>query len=130
MVNNPGQTRNPNETKPSWRLLSAAGDPTREAILALLGRGPMPAGRIAAGFRMTRPAVSRHLRILRESGWLVEERRGRHRVYRLARPALSTLLAWVNELARPPIRPEARPAVAPAAGRPRELSDDWAPWSD
>jgi DNA-binding transcriptional ArsR family regulator len=105
------------------------GDATREAIVLQLQRGPLPAGRIAAGFRMTRPAVSRHLRILRQAGWVVEERDGRHRYYRLARPALAAALEWLNGLARPGgARTETR--SAPAAGaKPRDAAEDWAPWS-
>ena len=121
--------RNVNETQIAWRLLEAAGDSTRESILKRLGTGPLPAGRIAAGFRMTRPAVSRHLRILREAGWLTEERRGRHRVYRLAQPAILAVLAWLNGLTRPSSRPESRPTPTGTL-KPREGGEGWAPWSD
>jgi DNA-binding transcriptional ArsR family regulator len=116
--------------QPTWALLSAAGDPTREAILRLLGAGALPAGRIAARFEMTRPAVSRHLRILRESGWVIEERRGRHRVYRLAQPPLTALVNWIEELSRRPARPEPRLAPVQPLARPRETAESWAPWSD
>jgi DNA-binding transcriptional ArsR family regulator len=117
-------------SQPTWALLSAAGDSTREAILRLLGAGALPAGRIAARFEMTRPAVSRHLRILRQSGWVIEERRGRHRVYRLAQPPLTALVNWIDELSRRPVRPEPRPAPAQPLARPRESAESWAPWSD
>jgi DNA-binding transcriptional ArsR family regulator len=117
-------------SQPAWILLSAAGDSTREAILRLLGAGALPAGRIAARFQMTRPAVSRHLRILRESGWVIEERRGRHRVYRLAQPPLTALVNWIEELSRRPVRQEPRIAPAAPLPRPREVGEGWAPWSD
>lgn len=79
---------------------------------------------------MSRPAVSRHLRVLREAGWVVEDRDGRNRVYRLASPALAAALRRLNELVRPGQRPDSRPPVAGGTGRPREAGDDWAPWSD
>ncbi len=130
MFTNETATRRQLITQPTWTLFAALGDATREAIVRQLQRGPLPAGRIAAGFRMTRPAVSRHLRILREAGWVIEERHGRHRLYRLARPALAAALDWLNGLVQPGgLRADARPA--PAAGpKPREANPDWAPWSD
>jgi len=80
----------------------AIADPTRRAILALLGRrGETTAGAIAAAFpRMTRPAVSRHLRILRESGLVVVHASGRERRYALDVRALHELhRSWFEQFA-------------------------------
>ena len=61
----------------------AMGDPTRrEILLALLEKGPSPVHEIAGRFDCTRPAISRHLRILKEAGLVETERRGRWTVYR------------------------------------------------
>src|SRR6185437_9483365 len=54
----------------------AVADPTRRAILDRLRRGAAPATEIAAGFRISRPAVSRHLRVLRDARLVREQRRG------------------------------------------------------
>lgn len=77
----------------------AVADPTRRAILDLLRDGEAPVAQIAAGFDMTRPAVSRHLRILREAQ-LVRERRvgtdGRQRVYQLTPGPLREISRWAS----------------------------------
>ena len=64
-------------------VVGAIADPVRREILALLRGGPMPAGAIADRFAISRPAVSRHLRVLREAGLVVDTPQGRERVYRL-----------------------------------------------
>jgi DNA-binding transcriptional ArsR family regulator len=75
----------------------AVADPTRRAILDRLRQGDAPVAQIAAGFAMTRPAVSRHLRVLREAR-LVRERRGgddgRQRVYQLTPGPLRHVSRW------------------------------------
>lgn len=62
--------------------IQAIGDPTRFAILQLIKDGELPAGEIAAHFSsMTRPAVSQHLRVLKDKGLLSERREGTKRLY-------------------------------------------------
>lgn len=64
-------------TDPDVRLLQAAADPIRLAILRQLAlAGPVCACDIAAGYAVTQPTVSHHLRVLREAGWVAGERRG------------------------------------------------------
>jgi ArsR family transcriptional regulator, arsenate/arsenite/antimonite-responsive transcriptional repressor len=64
-------------TEPEILLLQAAADPTRLAILRQLSlAGPVCACDIAAGYDVTQPTVSHHLRVLREAGWIEGERRG------------------------------------------------------
>jgi DNA-binding transcriptional ArsR family regulator len=72
-------------------------DPVRRDILALLRAGPLTAGGIAARFEISRPAVSRHLRVLRESGLVVVEEQGRQRLYRLDVAPLGELDAWLGQ---------------------------------
>jgi DNA-binding transcriptional ArsR family regulator len=74
----------------------AVADPTRRAILDRLRAGAAPVAEIAAGFRMSRPAVSKHLRILRQARLVREERAGRQRVYQLAPAPLEEVLRWVE----------------------------------
>lgn len=64
-------------------ILQALADPTRRKILHMLRRAPLPAGRIAGAFDVSRPAVSRHLRVLREAGLVCDSIAGRERVYRV-----------------------------------------------
>ena len=64
----------------------------------MLRDGELPAGAIAGAFDVTRPAISRHLRVLREAGLVVDEARGRERVYRLELGALAELETFLAEL--------------------------------
>lgn len=79
-------------------VVGAIADPVRREILSMLKRGPRTAGAIAAAFDISRPAVSRHLRVLRENGLAHDEVRGRERVYRLDIAPLAPLDAWLTEL--------------------------------
>ena len=67
-------------------VFSALGDPTRRAIVErLLARGELSVGDIARRFEVTRPAISQHLRVLKDAGLVTERRDGTKRLYR-ARP--------------------------------------------
>jgi DNA-binding transcriptional ArsR family regulator len=63
--------------------IDALGDPTRRAILERLRSNPLSVGEIAAELPVSRPAVSQHLRVLREAGLVTERRNGTRRLYRL-----------------------------------------------
>jgi DNA-binding transcriptional ArsR family regulator len=76
----------------------AISDPVRREILMLLRDRVMSAGDIAGRFDISRPAVSRHLRVLRESGLVVDEVRGRERWYRLDTAPLGPLVKWLAEV--------------------------------
>jgi DNA-binding transcriptional ArsR family regulator len=65
----------------SEATFSAVADPTRRAVLDLLRKGNQPAGQIARAFAVSRPAISKHLRLLRRAHLVQERREGRHRVY-------------------------------------------------
>ena len=77
-------------------VFAALADPTRRAILQRLATGDMAAGHIAGAFPISRPAVSKHLRILRQAALVQEERRGRQRVYRLNAQPLREVDHWLN----------------------------------
>ncbi len=74
----------------------ALADPTRRAVLDLLRRGSLPAGRIARAFPVSRPAVSKHLRLLRRARLVEESRHGRNRVYRLNPGPLRVVDTWLD----------------------------------
>jgi DNA-binding transcriptional ArsR family regulator len=71
-------------------------DPTRRAILDRLRAGPAPVNELAADFDLTRPAVSKHLRVLRDSKLVTEERVGRERLYALRPAPLQKAMAWLE----------------------------------
>lgn len=77
-------------------VFHAIADPTRRAILDRLRGGGVAVGELAAGFDMTRPAVSKHLRVLRDARLVREQREGRQRVYQLAPGPLRDVSRWVE----------------------------------
>lgn len=76
-------------------VAEAVADPVRRDILLMLRDAPLTAGEIAARFPISRPAVSRHLRVLREAGLVRDKQVGRHRRYSLVRDRLDHLTAWL-----------------------------------
>lgn len=75
----------------------ALADPTRRAVLDLLRRGSQPAGRIASAFPVSRPAISKHLRLLRRAHLVREHRQGRNRVYELNPEPLRAVDSWIEQ---------------------------------
>ena len=63
--------------------LDALGHPTRRAIFELLGSGPRPVGEIASRLPVSRPAVSQHLKVLKQAGLVADHADGTRRLYRL-----------------------------------------------
>ncbi|AEG43560.1 helix-turn-helix transcriptional regulator [Isoptericola variabilis] len=76
--------------------LDALGDPTRRALVERLVRGPAPVSRLADGLPVSRPAVSQHLRVLRDAGLVAYETVGTRHVYRLDRAGFDALRAWLD----------------------------------
>lgn len=76
---------------------SALADPTRRAVLELLRRGRQPAGDIARAFPISRPAISKHLRLLRRAHLVEERREGRHRLYQLNPEPLRAVDKWLEQ---------------------------------
>jgi DNA-binding transcriptional ArsR family regulator len=74
----------------------AIADPTRRAILDRLRAGAANAGALAADFRSSRPAVSQHLKVLREARLVVDERIGRQRVYTVNPVPLQSVAGWLE----------------------------------
>jgi DNA-binding transcriptional ArsR family regulator len=78
--------------------ISALADPIRREILRMVRDAPRSAGAIAEAFSVSRPAVSRHLRVLREAGLGLDEASGRERLYRLERAPLAEVEAYLAAL--------------------------------
>ena len=87
-------------TYSSEATFQALADPTRRAVLDLLRRGSQPAGEIALAFPVSRPAISKHLRLLRRARLVQEHREGRHRVYQLNPEPLRAVDAWLDHYRR------------------------------
>ena len=78
----------------------AIADPTRRAVLDLLSLGERPVGDLARSFDMTQPALSQHLRVLREAGLVSQRRMGRERVYRIRAAQLKAVADWIGPYER------------------------------
>ena len=79
-------------------VLNALADPRRQAILRLVRDRERPSGEIAAHFpEVTGPAISQHLRVLREAGLLAERRDGTRRLYRARPEGLRELRRWLRD---------------------------------
>lgn len=81
-------------------VFAAISDPTRRRLLDLLGEGPRPVNELARPFAMTRPAISQHLRILRDAGLVRMRRTGRQHHYRLQARRLREVYDWVSHYER------------------------------
>ena len=77
-------------------VFRAIADPTRRAILDRLRAGPANVNALAAGFSSSRPAISKHLRILRASRLVEEQKVGRERVYELRPAPLQSAIGWLE----------------------------------
>nr|WP_218040755.1 metalloregulator ArsR/SmtB family transcription factor [Actinomadura sp. WMMB 499] len=77
-------------------VFDAVADPVRRRVVLLLGNGPLTAGALAAAFPdISRPAVSRHLRVLREAGLVTAELVGRERHYSVDHEPLREIDRWL-----------------------------------
>ena len=76
--------------------MSALGDATRRAIFELLAEGPRPVGEIAKELPVTRPAVSQHLKVLKEAGLVIDHQSGTRRLYQLNPEGVGALRAYFD----------------------------------
>lgn len=77
--------------------LAALADPMRRQVLEALRHGPRPVGAIAARLPVSRPAVSQHLKVLKEAGLVREERQGTRHIYEIDPKGLGPLRAWLDQ---------------------------------
>lgn len=78
-------------------VFDALGDPTRRQAFELLRGGPQSVGALAEQLPVSRPAVSQHLRVLKEAGLVRDERAGTRRLYRVDPGSLDVLRAYVDD---------------------------------
>jgi DNA-binding transcriptional ArsR family regulator len=77
--------------------LAALSDPTRRRVFERLRGGGLPVNQVAQGLPVSRPAVSQHLKILKEAGLVREERDGTRRIYEIDPRGLGALRAWLDQ---------------------------------
>jgi DNA-binding transcriptional ArsR family regulator len=113
-------------------LFSALADPTRCRVVEMLHERSRPVHELAAAFDISRPAISRHLKVLKDAGLVVEEKSGRENLYSLKPARLQPVQDWLKRQrgekasTRRPAKPKVaaaparatRPAVAPLAQKP------------
>lgn len=80
------------------KFFKALADPTRRKILKLLRGSDMTAGEIADHFNITKPSISHHLNILKQSGLVLDERKGQYIVYSLNMTVFQEVMGWFAEI--------------------------------
>ena len=88
----------PEPSAPGRDPFEALGDPTRRAILSLLGEADRSVQELAERLPVSRPAVSRHLRLLKEAGLVREEPQGARRIYRLQEQGLAAVQTYLERV--------------------------------
>ena len=78
-------------------MMTALGDPTRQAIFERLSVQPCPVGVLAADLPVSRPAVSQHLKVLRDVGLVTDRRAGTRRIYEVDRAGLAVLRSYLDQ---------------------------------
>ena len=77
--------------------MTALGDPTRRAIFELLAERPSPVGELARQLPVTRPAVSQHLKVLKDAGLVIDRQEGTRRLYQLNPDGVGALRAYFDQ---------------------------------
>ena len=78
-------------------MMTVLGDPTRQAILDRLSDGPRPVGELAAELPVSRPAVSQHLKVLKDVGLVLDRQEGTRRLYQVDTAGLAVLRTYLDQ---------------------------------
>jgi DNA-binding transcriptional ArsR family regulator len=78
--------------------LAALGDPTRRAIFECLARGPKAVGQLASELPVSRPAVSQHLRVLKQAGLVTDRANGTLRIYQIRQQGVQAIHAYLDQM--------------------------------
>ncbi len=89
------------KSKPPIAIYSALADATRCRIVEILLAGPIPVHTLADAFSISRPAISRHLRVLKTAGLVAEVKKGRENLYALRTAKMSGAIAWLQSIVSP-----------------------------
>jgi DNA-binding transcriptional ArsR family regulator len=99
-------------------MMTALGDPTRQAIFDRLSDGPRAVGELAAGLPVSRPAVSQHLKVLKDVGLVVDRQAGTRRLYQVDPGGLAILRSYLDQFWERSLA-----AFQAAANEPEEADD-------
>lgn len=105
---------------PPIAVLVALADPTRCRIIEILHQGPQPVHVLAGSFDISRPAISRHLRVLKQAKLISEKKAGRENRYALHAARLKPVSDWLEMLKGAGAKPESKPVAdkpAPVAAK-------------
>ena len=122
------------DIEPVSGCLKALADPTRLAIVGRLQEGELSVHEVAEQFPMSRPAISKHLKILREAGLVSERSEGRARIYSIDLEPLTVVQSWLSAFGASGTERRSRPTGVSRSGRtaaPRAKSTsagDWRVW--
>jgi len=103
--------------------IAALGDPTRRAIFESLARWPKPVGELAAELPVSRPAVSQHLRVLKEAGLVTDRADGTRRIYQIRREGVQAIHGYLDQMwgqAMATFQAEAERAASQAPAGPQD----------
>jgi len=81
----------------SNRVFAALADPTRRQLFERIAQAPRTVGALAAELPVSRPAVSQHLKVLKDAGLVVDEAKGTSRIYRIDPQGLGPMRRWLDE---------------------------------
>ena len=87
---------NARNARDEFAAFAALGDPTRRAVFERVARGPAAVGELARGLPVSRPAVSQHLRVLKEAGLVREISQGTRRIYRVDPRGIAAMREWLD----------------------------------
>jgi DNA-binding transcriptional ArsR family regulator len=79
------------------RVFAALADPTRRTVFEKVAQRPQTVGALASQLPVSRPAVSQHLKVLKEAGLVADEARGTSRIYRIDPQGLGPIRRWLDE---------------------------------
>lgn len=102
------------------RIISAFADPTRRAVFERLRDGPRSVGEIAKGLPVTRPAVSQHLKVLKDAGAVGDRSEGTRRIYYIDPKGLGAMRAWLDQFWESALDAFALAVEAEAERRPKK----------
>ena len=81
----------------SDRVFAALADPTRRMVLERIAESPRNVGALASQLPVSRPAVSQHLKVLKDAGLVIDEAHGTSRIYRIDPQGLGPIRRWLDE---------------------------------
>jgi DNA-binding transcriptional ArsR family regulator len=102
------------KSKPPIAIYSALADATRCRIVEILLAGPIPVHTLADAFSISRPAISRHLRVLKTAGLVAEVKKGRENLYALRSGKLAPATIWINSIVSPAVDRSTQTSPPPA----------------